>query len=291
MLLDYHVHPDYSIDAGGSMKEYAQKALTKGLSEICFTTHLDLVPERIHLDGYVRVQGEYLSVRDEWIPQYLQEIADLKQIFSSRGLEILAGVEIDYHPDIVDEIHRVVERYPFDYVLGAVHSLDGYSIAVPEDCRDFCRGKTAEELCQQYFALVIEAIRCGLFDTIAHLDLYKRFSYSLYGKKVEEAHLPVWDQVLAAFTESNVGIEINTGNWRKGLAQPSPSVDQLKDLVSCGLSIVTVGSDAHLPHLVGKDISRAIDFAKAAGCQAIYSYRNRVPKAALVLDDEQTAAE
>ena len=291
MLLDYHVHPDYSIDAGGSMKEYAQKALNKGLREICFTTHLDLVPERLHLDGFVRVQGDYLSVRDEWIPQYLQEISDTKDIFSSKGLEILAGVEIDYHPDIVEEIQRIVECYPFDYVLGAVHSLDGYSIAVPEDCRAFCRGKTAEELCRQYFALVVEAIRCGLFDTIAHLDLYKRFSYAIYGNKVEEAHLPVWDQVLAAFAETNVGIEINTGNWRKGLAQPSPSADQLKDLVRSGLAIVTVGSDAHLPNLVGKDIQRAIDFAKTAGCPAIHTYRKRMPKAALILKDEQTAAE
>jgi histidinol-phosphatase (PHP family) len=291
MLLDYHLHPDYSIDAGGSMREYAQAALEKGLGEICFTTHLDLVPERMHLDGFVRICGKFLSVNDRWIPHYLREIEGLRKEYEEKGLVIKAGVEIDYHPKIVGEIRAIVEEYPFDYVLGAVHSLEGHSIAIPEDCRAFCRGRTAEEVCRQYFSLVIEAIQCGLFDTIAHLDLYKRFSYSIYGHAIEQAHLLVWEQVLSAFSSSNVGIEINTGNWRKGLSQPSPSSDQLIDLIGAGVATVTVGSDAHLPHLVGKDITKAIEFARKAGCLQIHTYSKRRPAVALLLDKEHKAAE
>ena len=291
MLLDYHVHPDYSIDARGSMRDYAQKALEKGLSEICFTTHLDLVPERMHLDGYVRVNGELWSVKDEWIPLYLQEIHDMKHMYRGKGLEILAGVEMDYHPDVVSDIESILNRYTFDYVLGAVHSLDGYSIAVPEDCRAFCRGKTPQEVCRQYFLLVAEAVETELFDAMAHLDLYKRFSYSLYGPQLDDAHLPVWERVLEAFASSSVGVEINTGNWRKGLSQPSPSADQLADLVRNGLECVTVGSDAHLPALIGKDIQRALDFAQAAGCASVQRFRKRKPETAVVFSHNHTAAE
>ena len=42
---DYHVHPDYSIDASPvKIRDYCQKALELELREICFTTNVELDP-------------------------------------------------------------------------------------------------------------------------------------------------------------------------------------------------------------------------------------------------------
>jgi len=92
---------------------------------------------------------------------------------------------------------------------------------------------------------------------------------------------------LTSFSTSKVGIEINTGNWRKGLNEPSPSSDLLRDLQECGVAVVTVGSDAHLPGLVGKDIKRAYSYLKEAGFEGVHRFRNREAKLAFRFRDQQ----
>jgi len=54
-LVDYHVHPDYSLDATGSVQEHCRRAVELGLAEICFTTHFDADPAFAREDGWVRV--------------------------------------------------------------------------------------------------------------------------------------------------------------------------------------------------------------------------------------------
>ena len=41
MLTDYHVHTEYSDDSEYPMEEVVKDAITLGLSEICFTDHVD----------------------------------------------------------------------------------------------------------------------------------------------------------------------------------------------------------------------------------------------------------
>ena len=39
---DYHLHTHHSTDSTAPMKDVIESAINKGLSEICFTDHLDL---------------------------------------------------------------------------------------------------------------------------------------------------------------------------------------------------------------------------------------------------------
>ena len=41
MLTDYHVHTKYSDDSEYPMEEAVRDAIALGLSEICFTDHVD----------------------------------------------------------------------------------------------------------------------------------------------------------------------------------------------------------------------------------------------------------
>ena len=56
-LSDYHVHPDCSLDATGTIDQYCQRALEMGLEEICFTTHYDMDPVRRDEDPFMRIDG------------------------------------------------------------------------------------------------------------------------------------------------------------------------------------------------------------------------------------------
>lgn len=274
-MLDYHVHPDYSIDAIGPMESYVEAAIKAGLTEICFTTHYDLVPERRLIDGFVKVNGQMRAVTDRWLTTYIDHIHHLNSLFHDAGIVIRVGLEVDYHPAIETAIKDMTEAYPFDYVLGAVHSLEGLSIAVPEDCRAFCQGKSADEVCKIYFRQLLLAVNSGLFDAMAHLDLYKRFSYPLYHNTIDTAHRPYWNEVCNAIAREDIAIEINTGNWRKGLSEPCPSRDFLEDLHAIGWDKITLGSDAHHPALIGCDISRAIQLAGDIGFSRILGFFKR----------------
>ena len=65
-MVDFHAHCEYSIDAEGTIDQYAQAALKAGLSHICFTTHCDLDPARLEHDGRVRLGGSIVDVNSGW---------------------------------------------------------------------------------------------------------------------------------------------------------------------------------------------------------------------------------
>jgi len=290
MILDFHVHPDFSIDAQGKMIDYARNAQKAGISELCFTTHLDLVPEREHIDGFVRVNGEVHPVDSDWIPDYFEEVIKVQDRFQSKGLLVRIGLEVDYHPAVEHEIDQITSEFPFDYILGAVHSIEGQSIAVPEDCRVLCRDKKPEELCQSYFDLLMQAVKSNLFDSLAHLDLYKRFSYDLYKDQINHAHIKYWEPVCKEIVKQKTAVEINTGNLRKGFSQPNPSEDLLTDLYEAGAEYITVGSDAHHPSLVGYHILEAYRVAERIGFENIYRFVGRSASKAVQFKDSEAVA-
>jgi len=84
---DYHVHPDYSIDASPvRIRDYCEKALDLKLTEICFTTHIELDPARRDIDNFVVFQGERLSVfNPAWLDGYFREIAEHKKSFARQS--------------------------------------------------------------------------------------------------------------------------------------------------------------------------------------------------------------
>ncbi|HHX94976.1 MAG TPA: PHP domain-containing protein, partial [Clostridia bacterium] len=62
-LTDYHVHPDYSIDASPvKIRQYCRRALELGIVEICFTTHVELDPVRKEKDNFALLNGERIPV-------------------------------------------------------------------------------------------------------------------------------------------------------------------------------------------------------------------------------------
>lgn len=123
---DYHIHPDYSIDAAPyTIDEYCAKAVELKLEEVCFTTHLEIDPVRRELDNYVVVDGERLSVWDfTWLDRYFTELAQAQERFKGDKLRVKAGLEVGYCPGQEKVIERILNNYPFDFVLGAIHCLN-----------------------------------------------------------------------------------------------------------------------------------------------------------------------
>ena len=45
-----------------------------------------------------------------------------------RGLPVKLGLEVDYFPGIERELAELLEPYPWDYLLGSVHFVDGFAV-------------------------------------------------------------------------------------------------------------------------------------------------------------------
>ena len=269
---DYHVHPDYSIDASPiKIREYCQKALELDLREICFTTHVELDPVRREKDNFVCLNGERVSVFDfTWLDNYFEEITRAQDEFKHTNLKVKAGLEIGYNPGCEPHVEKMINNYPFDYVMGTIHCLDHIAISSMKESPRYFQNKSLSELRTDYFTTLLEAVKTGFFDSIAHIDLYLRYGSRIYGREIFTIHRGAVEPVFSEMARRGMGLEVNTSSRRRGLKEFHPTREVLDLAVKEGIKIFTVGSDAHSLEDLGDCIDEALEILKE------YKLRNHV---------------
>jgi histidinol-phosphatase (PHP family) len=275
-LIDFHVHCDYSIDAVGSVDEFARQALELGLKKMCFTTHCDLDPQRRHHDGRVRLAGDIVDVTSAWMGPYVDDVRRVSGIYREHGLAIGCGLEMGYTPGIEEMIQSASDSLDFDFILGGVHTLDGVDIVSSDESRNYFAHKSPRELCERYYHDLGEAIRSDLFDCIAHIDIYKRCGLDFYGEPLNVAHRGLVEPLLEEMARRGLALEVNSGSLRKGLKWPYPDPEILKAARSAGISGITPGSDAHRPDQVGSGLDECLGAASSAGFDRVVFFEKRV---------------
>ncbi|NLY42606.1 MAG: histidinol-phosphatase HisJ family protein [Clostridiaceae bacterium] len=277
---DYHVHPNYSIDAFPvQIREYCKKALELNLAEICFTTHIELEPERREIDNFVIFNGEKISVFNHaWLDSYLSEIAQANQEFRHYNLKVKAGIEVGYCRGCEKYVEEIVNNYPFDFVLGAIHCLDHIAISSMKESPYYFQNKSLAELRKEYFTTLEEMVTTGLFDCIAHLDLYIRYGLRHYGPEILTIHRGVIESIFSEMTRRGMGLEVNTSSRRRGLKEFHPIREILDLAARAGIKIFTVGSDAHSLDQLGDYIDEALDLLKDLNLRNhVFTRRKAVP--------------
>ncbi|UCD93457.1 MAG: histidinol-phosphatase [Candidatus Zixiibacteriota bacterium] len=254
-LADYHVHPDFSFDATGSVDDYCRTAVEKRLAEICFTTHFDTNPVLPESSRSITVAGKAIHHSIENLQPYVDAVEKAREEFYP--LMVKCGIEVGYYPGCEKETSELFQKYRFDYRLGAVHEVDDFDLCREEYFLAMHSKVSLETLVDRYFALVGKAVESGLFDAIAHLDLYKRFGVKYYGREVSIIHREKLAPVFEAMVEHNIGMELNTSGLRKGAGEYYPSMDIVNMGRKAGVGITTIGSDAHRPEHLAYDFDTA----------------------------------
>jgi len=255
---DYHMHSNLSCDSKATMAEMSRAALEKGIREIAFTEHFDPKPEDI-------CAGFYDPAR------YFESLEAARREFALLGLTIRAGVEVGEYHRYRDVIQPVIDAWPYDLVLGSLHWSGEDNIFDVA----FYRAHAAEEIMPRYFAEMIEMVRDGGFDVLAHADVVKRAAFSVYGRfddcDWEDAIRPVWQ----ACIETGIGIEINTSGLRLSVAEAHPGLDALRWYREMGGELLTIGSDSHRPDQVGSGLAAGLDMARQAGFTRVCTFERR----------------
>ena len=269
--VDYHVHPDYSLDAApDNIEQHCLKGLQLELSEICFTPHFEVDPVRKEVDWFVRVAGTVQKMNElHWLEQFFSDIETARKKFSP-AIKIKAGIEIGYEPGCEKSIEQVLAGFPFDFVLGSIHCLNHIAISSRKESPNFFAGTTVAQMASKYFSLMEQAVKTCLFDCIAHLDLYRRYGWLYFGDCVHSIHnnyLEVLESIFKFMAKKNIGLEINTSGLRRGLNDLNPSEDMLSIAVRNGISLYTTGSDAHSVTELGQGLHQAEELLTKFLCQ------------------------
>lgn len=275
-MFDYHIHPNYSIDAEGEVDEFCQAALDVGLKEIAFTTHLDT--DRVAEDCYVNVRGKRVDISSStWLEDYEATIRTAGDCYKEQGLQVLLGVEIDCFPGVQEELPERFYSTEFDLIIGSVHLIDHIAISANGKAEAAFRKYSVDELGEKYFSIVLDSIDLELFDILGHLDLYRRYGEVFYGDSIHELWKPYLKELTRKMLSKGIGFEVNTSSLRRGMHQPMPEEQIIRALREEGIDTVTVGSDAHTPLDVGKGIAIAFDMLKYVGFDGLTCYRRRRP--------------
>ena len=260
MLIDYHLHSQFSCDSVTNMEAICLAALEAGLDEIAFTDHMDFNYPHQYENHYIHDFDNYLAA----ISQY--------QIRFAGQLTIRAGIEIGLERHRLTDYDKIINRYPFDFVIGSVHEIGG--VAVSQNA--FFQGKTKAEIYRQYYGAILDCIRqFDNFDVIGHLDYCKRYCPLPY-----EAgdHLIAMDLLTELFQElikRGKGLEVNTSGFRHSSAMCLPHFDILRHYRQLGGTRITIGSDSHRSQYVGFRVAETTQALKALGFQTISTFGRR----------------
>lgn len=265
-MIDLHTHPSPWRTSWQAFRQFAHQGWKRKLQVLGICEHAP------RLNPKVPWRSLYFHEMD----RYFHTLEEIRMEFKGE-MEVLRGLEVDYHAPVVGVIGPLLDRYGLDYVVGSVHFVDDWVIedtdtlqVVPfKDC-------TGEELGEMYLRRLEQAAESGLFQVMAHVDFIKK-CWDHFGGKPDN-----WDDrfvtTAKVFKEAGVAVELNTRGWvlpEVGDAYPSHEI--LETLFAAGVP-VTIGSDAHSLERVGEGVERAMGVLHNIGYRELTVFRNRVAR-------------
>ena len=256
-LADYHCHCDYSSDAEGSIDEYCDAAIQRGLVEICFTTHYDSNPRSEGEPEFIIVRGEKQPVKPEALSFYVEDVQKAAEKSLPMGLSVKLGLEFGWFEGCEEEVRTLRESFDFEYMLCGIHEL-GNTCFCCRTAFERCFSRySMVDMVKAYVVQLIRAAESGLFNTIAHVDYIRKYGLEYYGPELDSAikdHLP---SIFPALNDSDTALEINTAGLRQGAGSYYPGMVIVNAAKRADVEISYLGSDAHRPEQVGYDFDAA----------------------------------
>jgi len=255
-----HIHSDNSSDGESSVIEECESAVSAHLKHIAITDHCDI-------DLYEK-ENCGLALRQSYF-----DILKARSVFEG-CINIIHGVELGncYYDPLAAE--AVTSRFPYDFVLGSIHSVSGYDDFAFIDFKKV----SADELVKLYLNELEGMIEWGGFDVLAHLTYPLRYINGIYKMELDfKKYQEQVETIIKKVVKKNKGLEINTSGLRQPYGMTMPDIWCLKLYFEAGGEILTMGSDAHRAADIGANIMDAVKLAKQAGFKYYSVFKKRHP--------------
>lgn len=195
MKTNFHTHNFRCGHAIGNVEDYVKEAVKHGYTELGISDHAP-VPKYYN----DRMKMEELE-------GYLLEIEEAQKKYEGK-IKIYKSLEIEYFPEFQNYYEELKKK--LDYLVLGLHAFK-----MTGETNIFNAWKiNCKEYVLAYGKYMVEAIKSGYFDYIAHPDLYM----SAYRKWNEHTEKIAHD-ICKAAEETQLPMEVNANGIRKTLSR------------------------------------------------------------------------
>jgi histidinol-phosphatase (PHP family) len=268
MIVDYHMHlrgpangregpVELTVE---TVERFVEQANARGVDEIGFTEHMYYFRQTEGLLGHPYHRARVAHDLDDYTGAILAA--------KGRGLPVKLGLELEWLPGREGELAEILAPYPWDYLLGSVHLIEGEAVDMEPGLWDRL---SVEEVWQRYFAALGDLAGSGIADVLAHPDLVKIFGRRPSPEEVDACH----EQAAAAIAGAGIAVEVSTAGLRKPVRELYPDAGFLSRCRERGVG-ATLASDAHVAHDVGRDFDAGLGHLRSAGYETVTVFDGRV---------------
>lgn len=236
MKTSYHSHSNWSKHGNGTMEDFVKAAIDNHFELFTMCEHLPedspIVTARAHWNEY---------------PEYLKQLETIEKKYGNQ-IKLLRGFEAEYYRAFMDKYKQMKEEDNISiWVLGQHVNADRTI--------NFYETKDYEAAWAMYTDDVIEGIKTGFFDILAHPDLLM-----MYYKEPTPYIMECMDRIFKTCEEYDMVVEINANGLRGKSGYPNRTIFEFSKKYKLRYII---GSDAHDPkHLSDEYITKAEELAK-----------------------------
>jgi histidinol-phosphatase (PHP family) len=258
-MFDYHIHSNWSFDAEDSVESIIKEAAQAGLSEICFTEHIEPgQPYGFKWDGFI----DFAS--------YANEIQKLRAKYPE--IEIRTGLELGLTKDTLAQTRKYAAGLNLDFIIASQHIVQGFDPYFPE----YFKGKSKRESEEIYLQTLLSCLRgFELYSVVGHIGYVSKNS-PFHTPLCYEDYPDLIDEILREAITTGHGIEVNTSSYGKH-GDPMPTPNIIRRYLHLGGEIITIGSDAHLKERVGGNFADALELLRSLGAKYICTFQNLKP--------------
>lgn len=256
----YHTHTTYS-DGRNTAEEMIQQAVKLGLKEFGISDHLTVHknfqlspswPKLQKLNASFIYRYDFAEAK-EFFKRYVDEV---REIGSRYPLKLYLGAEVDYFPydGWLDEFNDFREQVGLDFCITGNHFLlqdKGEFIFYPNDIAEIVTDLGAQKECLRYhFQTIMEAVKSGLFDFVAHLDYMRRLNICGDDDFVEEKKA-----LIKCLADNHVPAELSTKGLRIS-GKYFPVSWMVQEMKKNNVQVV-ISDDAHQTSQIAQNFEEA----------------------------------
>lgn len=264
-LMDNHFHTNHSPDAPetSSMEAMICRGIELGFKRLTITDHCEIN----RFDSQYDFRATTLaSVREARL---------LAEKYKGK-IEVLAGVELGQSPQNFQLAHEIAEMENYDFIIGSIHNA-----RCPKDFSelDFSdRSIDIGHMLDVYFKELYEMTKWNETDTMAHITYPHRYITGKYHIPIDMSkYWDILDETYKNLIYNGKALEINTSGLRQGIHQTLPSKEYLMRFKELGGELITIGSDAHMPEDLGKNIEDGYALLAECGFRYVCYFKDRKP--------------
>lgn len=264
---DLHSHSIFSFDGAKDSTPDAlcRRALEVGLTDIAITDHCDVNNEAEGTYPLLDSDAAYASVMEA------------KEKYKGR-VNLLYGIELGNAHQAPEYAQQVLSRHNYEFVIGSLHNLTAvpdFSLINFERMYDALIDQLFDRALNEMLQMCeFEHNGASPFTTLGHMTYVHRYVTIAKRKLDFKKH---YDKITALYEriiKRDIALEVNVSTLARGLGISMPSLELLKLYRDVGGKLITLGSDAHSPEMLGKAIRKGHALLLTAGFDEAVTVRD-----------------